>query len=133
MAYVSHTQMSRTLFHYLGDPHKVVSDVSFTARRGETIALIGPPGSGKSTIAHLLPRFYDVTGGRITIDGQDIRDVTLKSLRKAVAIVQQDSYLFTASIENNVAYGDPWAPEQRVSQPPSLLQRLMNTDDSLLP
>jgi ATP-binding cassette subfamily B protein len=103
-------------FRYAGDTHDVVRDLSFTARRGETIALIGPPGSGKSTVAHLIPRFYDVTGGRITIDGQDIRDVTLESLRRAVGVVQQDSYLFTASIENNVAYGDPWAPGPRLSR-----------------
>jgi ATP-binding cassette subfamily B multidrug efflux pump len=103
-------------FRYAGDPKLVISNVSFEARPGDTIALIGPPGSGKSTIAHLIPRFYDVSGGRITIDGQDIRDVKLRSLRQAVAVVQQDSYLFTASIENNVTYGDPWAPEQRVSR-----------------
>ena len=103
-------------FGYEGDTRSVVSDLSFSVRRGETIALIGPPGSGKSTIAHLIPRFYDVTGGRITIDGQDIRDVTLASLRRAVAVVQQDSYLFTASIENNVAYGDPWAQGPRLSR-----------------
>ena len=103
-------------FCYEGDTRNVVSDLSFSVRRGETIALIGPPGSGKSTIAHLIPRFYDVTGGRITIDGQDIRDVTLASLRRAVAVVQQDSYLFTASIENNVAYGDPWAQGPRLSR-----------------
>jgi ATP-binding cassette subfamily B protein len=103
-------------FHYEGDTRTAISDLSFTVRRGETVALIGPPGSGKSTIAHLIPRFYDVTGGRITIDGQDIRDVTLASLRRAVAVVQQDSYLFTASIENNVAYGDPWAQGPRLSR-----------------
>lgn len=103
-------------FRYQGDPRNVISDLSFEARPGETIGIIGPPGSGKSTIAHLIPRFYEVSGGRITIDGQDIRDVTLKSLRKAVGVVQQDSYLFTASIENNVAYGDPWAPDQRLSR-----------------
>ena len=103
-------------FRYQGDTHNVVSDLSFEVKPGQTVALIGPPGSGKSTIAHLIPRFYEVTGGRITIDGQDIRDVSLKSLRAAVSIVQQDSYLFTASIENNVAYGDPWAPEPRLSR-----------------
>jgi ATP-binding cassette subfamily B protein len=103
-------------FRYAGDTRNVVSDLSFIAHRGETVALIGPPGSGKSTIAHLIPRFYDVTGGRIAIDGQDIRDVTLESLRRAVGVVQQDSYLFTASIENNVAYGDPWAPGPRLSR-----------------
>jgi len=103
-------------FRYEGDTNNVITNLSFEARPGETIGLVGPPGSGKSTLAHLIPRFYDVTGGRITIDGVDIRDVKLRSLRKAVAVVQQDSYLFTASIENNVAYGDPWAPEQRVSR-----------------
>lgn len=90
--------------------------VSFEARRGETIGIVGPPGSGKSTIAHLIPRFYDVGGGRITIDGQDIARVTLQSLRRAVAVVQQDSFLFTTTIENNIAYGDPWAKEQRIER-----------------
>ena len=94
----------------------VLSDVTFEAKRGQTIGIVGPPGSGKSTLAHLIPRFYDVTGGRITIDGQDIRDVTLESLRQAVAIVQQDSFLFTTTIENNIAYGDPWAKEQRIER-----------------
>ncbi len=104
-------------FHYPGMPdHDVLSDVSFEAKRGETIGIVGPPGSGKSTLAHLIPRFYDVTGGRITIDGQDIREATLESLRQAVAIVQQDSFLFTTTIENNIVYGDPWAKEQRIER-----------------
>jgi ATP-binding cassette subfamily B protein len=94
----------------------VLRDVSFTARRGQTIGLVGRPGSGKSTIAHLIPRFYDVSGGAITIDGQDLREVTLKSLRNAVAVVQQDSFLFTTNIENNIAYGDPWAKESRIAR-----------------
>ena len=91
-----------------------LSGISFTARKGETIGLIGPPGSGKSTIAHLIPRFYDVTEGAITLDGQDIRTVTLRSLRRAVAVVQQDAFLFTTSLENNIAYGDPWAVPERI-------------------
>ena len=91
-------------------------DVSFEARRGETIGIVGPPGSGKSTIAHLIPRFYDVTAGRITLDGQDIRDVTLQSLRQAVAVVQQDGFLFTTTLENNIAYADPWANEPRIER-----------------
>jgi len=94
----------------------VLKNVNFEARRGETIAIVGPPGSGKSTIANLIPRFYDVTGGTITLDGQDIRKVTLASLRKAVAVVQQDSFLFTTTIENNIAYGDPWAKESRIER-----------------
>ncbi len=76
----------------------------------------GPPGSGKSTLAHLIPRFYDVSSGRITIDGQDIRDVTVDSLRRAAGVVQQDAFLFTTTIENNVAYGDPWAEEHRIER-----------------
>lgn len=102
-------------FVYPGaDYRPTLTGLTFTARRGETIGLIGPPGSGKTTMAHLIARFYDVTGGRITIDGQDIREVTLKSLRKAVAVVQQDVFLFTTTLENNIAYGDPWAKESRI-------------------
>jgi ATP-binding cassette subfamily B multidrug efflux pump len=91
-------------------------DISFAVKAGRTLGIVGPPGSGKSTIAHLIPRYYDVGEGRITIDGQDVRDVTLASLRRAVSLVQQDTFLFTASIENNVAYGDPWAERERIAQ-----------------
>jgi ATP-binding cassette subfamily B protein len=73
------------------------------------IGIVGAPGSGKTTIVQLIGRYYDVTGGRITIADQDVRDVTLTSLRQAVSIVQQEPFLFTASVEHNVAYGDPWA------------------------
>ncbi len=104
-------------FAYPAAPDReVLSNISFTAHRGETIGIVGPPGSGKSTLAHLLPRFYDVTDGRITIDGQDIRDLTLQSLRQAVAVVQQDAFLFTTTIENNIAYGDPWAKDRRIER-----------------
>jgi ATP-binding cassette, subfamily B, multidrug efflux pump len=104
-------------FAYPASPENpVIEGVSFEARRGQTIGIVGPPGSGKSTIAHLIPRFYDVTGGRITLDGQDIRSVTLKSLRRSVVVVQQDSFLFTTTIENNIAYGDPWAKENQISR-----------------
>lgn len=98
------------------DNRKILEGISFEAKRGETIGIVGPPGSGKSTLAHLLPRFYDVSGGAISIDGQDIRSVTLDSLRQAVGIVQQDSFLFTTSIENNIVYGDPWAKEARIER-----------------
>src|SRR5690606_41950609 len=84
--------------------HKVLEGISFTAKRGETIGIVGPPGSGKSTIANLIPRFYDVSGGSVRIDGQDVRDVALDSLRGTVAVVQQDPFLFTTTIENNIAY-----------------------------
>ena len=92
----------------------ITNDISFEVGAGQTIGIVGPPGSGKTTIAHLIPRFYDVTGGRITIDGVDIRDVTLESLRGAVGVVEQDAFLFTASIENNVAYGNPWADREHI-------------------
>ncbi|MBX5134024.1 ABC transporter ATP-binding protein [Rhizobium lentis] len=104
-------------FAYPGaEKRTVLHDVSFEARRGQTIGIVGPPGSGKSTIANLIPRFYDVSRGRITIDGQDIRKATLQSLRRSVAVVQQDSFLFTTTIENNIAYGDPWAKESRIER-----------------
>ncbi len=93
---------------------RVLRDVSFEARPGHTVGIVGPPGSGKSTLAHLVPRFYDVTGGRITIDGQDLRDVQLESLRHVVGVVQQDTFMFTSSIENNVAYGEPWAETETI-------------------
>jgi ATP-binding cassette subfamily B multidrug efflux pump len=104
-------------FRYPGaNDHPVLEGISFTAKRGETIGIVGPPGSGKSTIAHLIPRFYDASSGSITIDGQDVREVTLRSLRKAVSVVQQDQFLFTTTIENNIAYGNPWAKEQRIER-----------------
>jgi ATP-binding cassette subfamily B protein len=103
-------------FAYPGTDKAALSGISFTARRGETIGIVGPPGSGKSTLAHLIPRFYDVSSGRIAIDGQDIRDVTVDSLRRAAGVVQQDAFLFTTTIENNVAYGDPWAEEHRIER-----------------
>ncbi|UVC15194.1 ABC transporter ATP-binding protein [Mesorhizobium onobrychidis] len=103
-------------FRYAGAGRPTLSGICFEARSGQTIGIVGPPGSGKSTIAHLIPRFYDVMSGAITIDGQDISKVTLQSLRKAVGVVQQDAFLFTTSIENNIAYGNPWARETRIGQ-----------------
>jgi len=104
-------------FSYQGEGGPpALSSVSFELRRGQVLGIVGPPGSGKSTIAHLIPRFYDVTGGRIAIDGQDVRDVTLDSLRGFVSVVQQDAYLFTAPVETNVAYADPWADRSAIRQ-----------------
>jgi len=91
-------------FAYKDGP-RTLKDINLNASSGEIIALLGPPGSGKSTMAHLLPRFYDVTSGRVTIDGTDIRDVELASLRRNIGIVQQDVFLFTTTIRENIAYG----------------------------
>ena len=103
-------------FTYPGATHPTLDGVSFEAHPGQTIGIVGAPGSGKSTLAHLIPRFYDVSGGRITIDGQDVSEVSLQSLRRSVAVVQQDSFLFTTTIENNIAYGDPWSKETKIER-----------------
>ena len=91
-----------------------LDDVSFKIEPGKTVALVGGSGSGKSTITNLLSRFYDVTRGRITVDGTDIRDVTLDSLRKNVSIAQQDVFLFSATVRDNIAYGVPDADMPRI-------------------
>ena len=92
----------------------VLKNVSFTVQPGQLVALVGGLGSGKSTIAHLIPRFYDVSGGRISIDGVDIRDVTLDSLRRNVGIVQQNTFLFSATIRDNIAYGTVGADMEQI-------------------
>lgn len=103
-------------FSYHGNDRKEhdLENISFEVGPGQVLGIVGPPGAGKSTIAHLIPRFYDIDGGRITIDGQDIRKITLKSLRSAVSVIQQDNFIFTAGIENNVAYGNPWVDRDRI-------------------
>lgn len=94
-------------FHYSDDDTPVLSHVSFEIPAGKSIAFVGPSGSGKTTICSLLPRFYDVTEGRVTIDGNDVRKLTLESLRSQIGLVSQDVYLFGGSIKDNIAYGKP--------------------------
>lgn len=94
-------------FHYSDDDTPVLLHVSFEIPAGKSIALVGPSGSGKTTICSLLPRFYDVTEGRVTIDGNDVRKLTLESLRSQIGLVSQDVYLFGGSIKDNIAYGKP--------------------------
>lgn len=94
-------------FHYSDDDTPVLSHVSFEIPAGKSIALVGPSGSGKTTICSLLPRFYDVTEGRVTIDGNDVRKLTIESLRSQIGLVSQDVYLFGGSIKDNIAYGKP--------------------------
>ena len=101
-------------FHYSDDEATVLSYVSIEIPAGKSVALVGPSGGGKTTICSLLPRFYDVTDGRITVDGQDIRSLTLKSLRSQIGVVQQDVYLFSGSIRDNIAYGKPDATEEEI-------------------
>ena len=101
-------------FEYPDDHNRVLRGVDLEIRPGEKLALVGPSGGGKTTLCNLIPRFYDVTGGRILIDGQDVRDVTLDSLRGAIGVVQQDVYLFSGSVYENIAYGRPGATRQEV-------------------
>ncbi len=96
-------------FHYSDDDTLVLDKVSFQIPAGKSIALVGPSGSGKTTICSMLPRFYDVTGGKITIDGKDVRKLTLESLRSQIGLVQQDVYLFCGTIKENISYGKPGA------------------------
>ena len=100
-------------FRY-NDDNSVLENVNLTIKAGKTIALVGPSGGGKTTICSLLPRFYDVTAGSITIDSLNIRDITLESLRNAIGIVQQDVYLFDGSIKKNIAYGKPGATDAEI-------------------
>jgi ATP-binding cassette subfamily B protein len=101
-------------FRYFGGGEPVLNNVSFEARPGATIALLGATGSGKTTIINLLPRFYDPSEGRITIDGYDLRDVTLDSLRSQIGIVLQETTLFSGTIRENIAFGKPEATLEEI-------------------
>lgn len=116
-----HVRFEDVSFGYEEDK-PVLRGINFEAEPGKVVALLGPPGSGKSSVANLLPRFYDVGAGRITIDGVDIRDVTLKSLRQNIGIVQQDVFLFGAGLRENIAYGREDAPLEDVIQAAKIAQ-----------
>ena len=109
-----HVRYDHVSFHYNDDETPVLSDISIDIPAGKSIALVGPSGSGKTTICSLLPRFYDVTDGSITVDGKDIRGLTLKSLRSQIGMVQQDVYLFDGTIKDNIAYGKPGASDEEI-------------------
>lgn len=105
-----------------GEGPRALDDVSFTVEPGRTLGIVGPSGSGKSTIAQLIPRFYDVSGGRVTIDGQDVRDVTLDSLRTVVGVIQQDVFLFDDSMTRNIGYADTEAETRHLFDAASAAQ-----------
>lgn len=109
-----HVRYEDVSFCYSDDNTPVLSHVSFDIPAGKSIALVGPSGGGKTTICSLLPRFYDVTGGRITIDGQDVRTLTLQSLRRQIGVVQQDVYLFCGTVKENISYGKPDASMEEI-------------------
>jgi ATP-binding cassette, subfamily B, bacterial MsbA len=94
--------------------HEVLHEIDLEVKCGEVLAVVGSSGAGKSTLVHLIPRFFDVTGGRILVDGHDVRDVTLASLRAQVGIVTQETVLFNDTVRNNIAYGQPQVPQKEV-------------------
>jgi len=102
-------EFKKVSFRYIGSENDVLSEVSFTAAPGKTVAILGKTGSGKSTIINLIPRFYDVTEGQVIIDGHDVRDVLIDSLRSQIGIVLQETTLFSGTIRENIAYGKPKA------------------------
>ncbi len=104
-------------FHYSdAAEHEVLNDIDLTVPAGQNIALVGPSGAGKTTLCSLIPRFYDVTGGSVSIDGQDVRDVTQQSLRRSIGMVQQEVYLFSGTVAENILYGRPNAAREDVIQ-----------------
>ena len=103
-------------FEYPDDHNQVLHHVNLTIRPGESLALVGPSGGGKTTLCNLIPRFYDVTGGTVLVDGQDVRDVQLHSLRQAIGVVQQDVYLFSGTVAENIAYGRPGATRAEIEE-----------------
>jgi ATP-binding cassette subfamily B protein len=116
-----HVRFSRVGFAYR-DGARVLDEIAFEARPGQIVALLGKPGSGKSTVAHLVPRFYDVTEGSVTVDGMDVRDTTLASLRRNVGIVMQDVFVFSATLRDNIAYGHPDATDADVERAARIAQ-----------
>lgn len=111
-------------FKYNDDGTEVLSDIDLDVKAGENIALVGPSGGGKTTLCNLIPRFYDTTAGTIRIDGKDIRTVTLKSLRDRIGFVQQDVYLFSGSVFENIQYGKPARRKKKSLRPPKWRARM---------
>ncbi|MDX9916549.1 MAG: ABC transporter ATP-binding protein [Gudongella sp.] len=104
----------KVAFSYNNGEDQVLSNIDLEIEAGKTVAIVGPSGAGKTTLCHLIPRFYETTKGKITIDGYDIKDIKLRSLRKNIGLVQQDVFLFTGTIKENILYGDPGATDEDV-------------------
>lgn len=97
-----------------GEQRQILNDIDLTVEKGEVVAIVGSSGAGKSTLVHLIPRFFDVSSGRLLIDGQDVRDLTVRSLRSQIGIVTQETILFNDTVRNNIAYGQPSVPQEQV-------------------
>ncbi len=117
-----HIRLEDVGFSYGAGAPEVLSDIDLDIPAGRTIALIGPTGSGKSTLTQLIPRFYDVTRGRILVDGVDVRDLALTELRRAVGMVSQDPFLFSTTVRENIAYARPDAGEDEVRRAARMAQ-----------
>lgn len=111
-----HIEFENVTFSYKNGEDNVLSNINLTIASAKTIAIIGPSGAGKTTLCHLIPRFYEVDSGRILVDGIDIKDIKLKSLRGNIGLVQQDVFLFTGTIKENILYGQPSASDEEVIQ-----------------
>ena len=109
-----HIEFKNVSFSYKDGEDTVLENINLDIKPGKTVALVGPSGAGKTTLCHLIPRFYDIDAGQILIDGHDIRNVKLESLRKNIGIVQQDVFLFTGTIKENIAYGDPSKSDEEI-------------------
>ncbi len=109
-------RFDKVSFRYSDNNKNVLSNIDLTVQAGENVALVGPSGSGKTTLCNLIPRFYDVSSGRVLVDGKDIKTVTIESLRSQIGMVQQDVYLFSGSVFENIAYGKPEATMEEVMQ-----------------
>ena len=120
-------EFSNVSFSY-NDKTEVLKDINLTIKKGQTVALVGPSGGGKSTFCSLIPRFYEVNEGSITIDGKDIREVTLESLRRSIGMVQQDVYMFSGTVGENILYGKPEASREEVIK----ASKLANAHDFIM-
>lgn len=109
-----HIEFEDVTFSYNDGEENVLSNINLTISEGKTVAIVGPSGAGKTTLCHLIPRFYEINNGRILIDGMDIKDIKIKSLRGNIGLVQQDVFLFTGTIKENILYGQPSASDDEV-------------------